>query len=126
MAPVLPPARWIVCRSLGTRPSRGSIVVFPHPRRPAMWLVKRIVGLPGEEVVVDFGEVLIDGRSGIDPWGAGQKTFPEGRWKLAAGEVLVLSDNRSATVDDGRSFGPVPAGGMLRVIWPPTKARAAS
>ena len=29
-----------------------------------------------------------------------------------------LSDNRRATVDDGRSFGPVPVTGMLKVIWP--------
>ena len=83
-----------------------------------MWLVKRIVGLPGEEVVVDFGEVVVDGRSGLDIWGAGQETFPEGRWTLGPGQVLVLSDNRRATVDDGRSFGPVPLTGMLRVVWP--------
>jgi type IV secretory pathway protease TraF len=86
-----------------------------------MWLVKRVIGLPGEEVVVDFGEVIIDGRSGVDQWGAGQVTFPEGRWKLGTDEVLVLSDNRPATVDDGRSFGPVPMSGMLRVIWPRMK-----
>jgi type IV secretory pathway protease TraF len=86
-----------------------------------MLLVKRIVGLPGEEVVVDFGEVVIDGRSDVDLWGVEQDTFPEGRWKLGSGEVLVLSDNRRATVDDSRSFGPVPMTGMLKVIWPPVK-----
>jgi type IV secretory pathway protease TraF len=87
-----------------------------------MWIVKRIVGLPGEEVVVDFGEVVVDGRSGVDVWGAGQETFPEGSWKVGPGEVLVLSDNRPATVDDGRSFGPVPMSGMLKVIWPRMKS----
>ena len=83
-----------------------------------MWLVKRIVGLPGEEVVVDFGEVSIDGRSGVDLWGVAQETFPEGRWRVGPGEVLVLSDNRPATADDGRTFGPVPISGMMKVIWP--------
>ena len=118
MEPSLGPGERIVCRRLGTRPSRGSIVVFHHPRRSEMWLVKRIVGLPDEEVVVDFGQVVIDGRSGLDIWGAGQETFPEGRWKVGPGEVLVLSDNRPATRDDGRSFGPVPMSGMMKVIWP--------
>ncbi len=88
-----------------------------------MWLVKRIIGLPGEEVIVDFGEVLIDGRSGVDRWGAGHDTFPEGRWKVGTGEVFVLSDNRPATVDDGRSFGPVQVSGMLSLIWPRSKPK---
>lgn len=118
MEPFLVPGQGILCRPLGTRPVRGSIVVFPHPRRPEMWLVKRIVGLPGEEVVVDFGEVVIDERSGVDRWGAGQQTFPEGRWRVGPREVLVLSDNRPATADDGRTFGPVPMSGMMSVVWP--------
>jgi type IV secretory pathway protease TraF len=83
-----------------------------------MWLVKRIVGLPGEQVVVDFGEVVVDGRPGVDVWGAGQQTFPEGQWRVGPGEVLVMSDNRPATADDGRTFGPVPISGMMKVIWP--------
>jgi type IV secretory pathway protease TraF len=86
-----------------------------------MWLVKRIVGLPGEEVVVDFGEVMVDQKPGVDVWGAGQQTFPEGRWQVGPGEVLVLSDNRPATADDGRTFGPVPMLGMMKVIWPRTR-----
>lgn len=88
-----------------------------------MWLLKRIIGLPDEEVIVDFGEVLINGRSGVDRWGAGHDTFPEGRWKVGTGEVFVLSDNRPATVDDGRSFGPVPVSGMLSLIWPRSKPK---
>jgi len=123
MEPSLVPGQGILCGRLGTRPPRGSIVVFPHPRRPEMWLVKRIVGLPGEDVVVDFGEVVVDERSGVDLWGAGQETFPEGRWPVGPGEVLVLSDNRLATADDGRTFGPVPMKGMLKVIWPRTTRR---
>jgi signal peptidase I len=118
MEPALAPGNWIVCRAIGTRPTRGSIVVFPHPRRPDMWLVKRIVALPGEEVVLDLGEVVIDGRSGIDVWGGDHDTFPEGRWRVGTGEVLVLSDNRRSTADDARSFGPIGTSGMLKVVWP--------
>ena len=121
MEPSLIPGRRILCRALDTPPSRGAIVVLPHPRRTQMWLVKRIVGLPGEEVVIDFGQVLIDGNPSVDIWSAGHDTFPEGKWSLGRGEVLVLSDNRPATADDGRSFGPVPTQGMFVVIWPPTR-----
>ena len=86
-----------------------------------MWLVKRVIGLPGEAVEIDFGEVLIDGRTGVDQWGSKLETFPEGKWHLGSGQVLVLSDNRSATADDGRTFGPVPTPGMLGMFWPRMK-----
>ena len=118
MEPSLLPGRSIFCRKLLTTPVRGSIVVLSHPGRPGMWIVKRIVGLPGEVVESDFGQVLIDGRPGLDRWAFGQDTFPEGTWRPGRGEVLVLSDNRAATVDDGRSFGPVAVVGMLEMIWP--------
>ena len=118
MEPVLSPGSRIVGRALGARLSRGSVVVFRHPRRPEMWLVKRVIGLPGEVVEIDFGEVLIDGRPGVDRWGSRLETFPEGKWKLGDGQVLVLSDNRSATADDGRTFGPMSTTGMLKIVWP--------
>ena len=121
MEPFLTPGRRIVCWALPANPSRGSVVVFPHPRHPEMWLVKRVIGLPGEQVVIDFGEVLIDGRPGLDRWGSNIDTFPEGRWQLGGDEALLLSDNRRATADDGRTFGPVPISVMLRMVWPRVK-----
>lgn len=118
MEPFLSPGSRIVGRALGASPARGSVVVFRHPLRPEMWLVKRVIGLSGEEVEIDFGEILIDGRPGLDLWGSGLETFPEGKWQLAGGQVFVLSDNRSATADDGRTFGPISMTGMLRIVWP--------
>jgi type IV secretory pathway protease TraF len=81
-----------------------------------MTLVKRVVGLPGEKVAIDFGEVIIDGRDGVDLWGTGT-TFPEGEWHLGPKEWFLLSDNRSATVDDSRGFGPVTLGGPPTMFW---------
>ena len=50
--------------------------------------------------------------------GVRAETFPEGKWQLGSGQVLVLSDNRPATADDGRTFGPVSSTGMLKMVWP--------
>jgi signal peptidase I len=86
--------------------TRGEIVVIPHPRRQDFWLVKRILGLPGEKITIDFGTVLINGSEGQDLWAQGD-TFPEGVWSCGPNEIFVLSDNRRATVDDSRNFGPV-------------------
>jgi signal peptidase I len=112
MEPALVDGDRIWCTRLRGIPHRGAIVVFIHPLIPDFWLIKRVVGLPGEQLDLDFGQVLINGRPGLDAWGNGE-TFPDGHWELVPGTVFVLSDNRQATVDDSRRFGPVPAKGML-------------
>lgn len=112
MEPTLVDGDRLRCTRLRGIPHRGTIAVFVHPLIPDFWLVKRVIGLPGEQVSLDFGEVLIDGRSGMDDWASGE-TFPEGEWRVGIRELFVLSDNRSATIDDSRRFGPVNTEGML-------------
>jgi signal peptidase I len=102
-----PTARWV---------RRGALVVFPHPLRPEMSLVKRVVGLAREVITLDFGQVLVDGRGGVDRWGAGG-AFPEKQWTVGLGEIFVLSDNRSSTIDDSRHFGPISLSRVAPVIW---------
>lgn len=98
-------------------------MAFSHPHRPGFWLVKRVVGLSGELITMDVGEVLIDGQSGLDPWGRGWST-PDGEWRIPPGAVFVLSDQRSLTRDDSRRFGPIPATDTYRMIFPPRRRRA--
>lgn len=105
---------WLI--TVRTTPRRGCVVAFPHPRRSGFWLVKRVVGLPGEMVTIDTGEVLIDRRSGDDRWGQGFSA-PDGEWIVPAGKLFVLSDRRSRTRDDSRSFGPVPAANLYRMVY---------
>jgi signal peptidase I len=112
MEPALVDGDRVRCRSLRGKPHRGAIAVFVHPLIPDFWLIKRVIGLPGERVELDFGEVLINGQSQLDQWAQGE-TFPEGYWVIGAEQVFVLSDNRSATIDDSRRFGPVTTKGML-------------
>ncbi|MCM2282407.1 MAG: signal peptidase I [Bdellovibrionaceae bacterium] len=45
------------------RPRRGDIIVFRSLEEPSMFLIKRIVGLPGEKVeVIGSGSILINGK----------------------------------------------------------------
>jgi signal peptidase I len=94
---------------------RGDIVVFTHPRYPDMDMVKRVVGLPGEVITLDTGEVLIDGTPGQDLWGTGL-TLPDGEWTLGEDQIFVLSDNRESTRDDSRSFGGVQVASCLLAL----------
>lgn len=125
MLPTLQPGDVILCRGQGRIPVRGDIVVFEHPHRPGFTLVKRVIGVPGELITIEDGEVHIDGHPGADRW-AGLATniddaypagtYPDGEFELGPEAVFVLSDNRAATRDDSRSFGPIPVAGT-RGMW---------
>lgn len=106
MSPALEPGDWVLAMR-SVRSVRGDIVVFAHPHRPGFTLVKRIVGLPGETITIRDGGVAADGRHLDEPWARGV-TSPEGTWTLGPGELFVLSDARTRTLADGRSFGPIP------------------
>jgi signal peptidase I len=86
MTPTLMPGDWLLATRAG-RISRGSVVVLAHPSR-GLDLVKRVAGIPGDEV---------DGR------------------RLGPEEYLVVGDNLSASTD-GRAFGRVPREAIEGVV----------
>lgn len=81
-------------------PQKGEVIVFRFPQQPSKFFIKRIIGLPGEAV-------MMDGRS----------------WQLGEDEYFVVGDNRAFSLDS-RSWGPLPEGNIigraLLRLWPPT------
>lgn len=124
MAPALRDGDWVVARRVRRVPGRGVVVVFTHPNRDGFSLVKRIIGLPGEEIVLAGGTVAADGAPLDEPWATG-RTEPDGAWRLGPSEVFVLGDNRLVSADDSRMLGPVPGSAVQwRVFgryWPPRR-----
>lgn len=53
---------------LARPPRRWEAVVLRNPDAPAQWIVKRIIGLPGERVRLAEGDVFIDGKRQRKPW----------------------------------------------------------
>ncbi len=102
-------------------PQRGEIVAFTRPGEPDLF-VKRVIGLPGETVLIFNGEVRIDGQLLDEPY---LKEPPQREVPLAFsvpdGKLVVLGDNRNRS-EDSRDYGPIPAdsvvGRVTRVIWP--------
>ena len=128
MLPGLRPGdRLLVDRATYRRrgPARGEIVVFQHPARPSRKAVKRVVGLPGEEVLVQRERLVVAGTPWPEPYiatsGASTGTF---EWLLGGDEYLLLGDNRAES-DDSRLFGPVPGtllhGPAWYRYWPPDR-----
>ena len=102
---------------------RGDVVVLRYPLDPSLDYIKRIVGLPGDEVVIDRGEVFINGEAlpepyvdaaSIEPWTSMHTT-------VRPGHYFVLGDNRRRS-SDSREFGQVPAeylrGKVRARLWP--------
>jgi signal peptidase I len=107
MAPALLPGDYLVARRLRRPLRRGDVVVLAHPTRPSFYLVKRVVGLPGEKVDIGGGRVHIDGRPQAEGWANGP-TLGNGSWRLGPAEAFVLGDSRALSADDSRIIGPVP------------------
>ncbi|MEN8238489.1 MAG: signal peptidase I [Actinomycetota bacterium] len=107
MSPALEPGDWTIAKRRSGIPDRGDIVVFDDPSGSGMSLVKRVIGLPGEQVVVDRGRVSIDGVILADRWANGV-TRPDDSWSVPVGHVWVLGDSRGASRSDGRIFGAIP------------------
>ena len=119
--------------------ARGEIVVFRYPIDPALHLVKRVIGLPGDHVRLHRGHVLVNGAELREPYAvyrsrqtdAYRDNFPhlqtadpdvDSRWWIRMHSLVedgqlvippdsyfVLGDNRDNS-DDSRYWGLVPRG----------------
>jgi signal peptidase I len=118
---------------------RGNIIVFSTPpledcAGPRVSdLVKRVIALPGETISLSDGRVYINGHVLPEPWLPAvvqTETYPgpssapyalHNPYKVPAGDVYVMGDNRTASCDS-RYWGPVAestiVGKVDLRIWP--------
>ncbi len=85
-------------------PERGEVVVFRYPNDPSVYFIKRIVGLPGERVVIKNGRVTV--YSGGEEILIGGETNGFVDTRLGGDQYFVLGDNRYNSFDS-RNWGPV-------------------
>ena len=116
--------RLIVVGGRGCYPARGDLVVLRSADDGERRYVKRVIGLPGEEVTLPEGLLLVNGKRLREPYLRGLPASPglgESRWSLGREEYFVMGDNRAHSTDS-RSFGPVALGqieGRARLrVWP--------
>ena len=57
-----------------SQPRRGDLVVLRDPVQPDVRYVKRIVGLPGEHIQMNGGNVAIDGEALLEPYAQGNES----------------------------------------------------
>ncbi len=105
---------------------RGDTVVFRAPVDPDKEYIKRVIGLPGDRVRIEHGQVYVNGQALVEPYiqddyrdysSMEEKVVPAGRY-------FVLGDHRNSS-SDSRAWGWVPRdmiyGKAVFAYWPLAK-----
>lgn len=110
-------------------PVRGDVIVFRKPTDPSIIFIKRLVGLPGDIVRVDDGQVTVNGHpsqieagelysgpkseqyplTAVGEEHLGRETHAvlldrarpglDGEWRVPAGHYFMMGDNRNNSRD---------------------------
>jgi signal peptidase I len=113
-------------------PNRGDVVVFwppdrlkqqnPELRKEAF--IKRVIGLPGDQVEVKEGKVFINNKPLIEDYIAAKPTYQWGPEIVPDDSYLVLGDNRNNSYDS-HFWGYVPRQNLIGRaafrFWPLTR-----
>jgi signal peptidase I len=110
-------------------PARGEVIVFKYPKDETQRFIKRLIGLPGEQILLDGSQIKITQANGnvidLDESKYLPKLiyFTNQTFTLANDEFFVLGDNRFHSFDS-RGWGLVKRNEIIgRValrLWPLT------
>jgi len=109
-------------------PERGDVIVFDKPNEDIV-MVKRLIGLPGDELSYDGTQLSINGvkvaqvpadRGAINevlpgathPLFADMQTGPSFSTRIPPGQYFMMGDHRNNSADS-RVWGPVPRENLL-------------
>jgi len=107
-------------------PARGEVIVFKYPGDHKAYYIKRIIGLPGERVVVKDDVVTVYDINGEkivlnEPYISGMSVPKNVDETLAQNEYFVMGDNRDFSYDS-RSWGPLTRADVTGLVkfrlWP--------
>jgi len=100
---------------------RGDILVFKYPQDPERDFIKRVIGLPGDELAMHQKKVFINGKPIDEPYAHYlEPPSPDGQPKgdsrleeygpitVPAGQYFMMGDNRDNS-EDSRYWGFMPA-----------------
>ncbi len=117
-------------------PNRGDVIVFIAPPSPDKDFIKRVIGLPGDKIYLQDGNVYVNGQlfdespylqSDVKTYGGSYlHDGPENTITVPQDNFFVMGDNRPYS-SDSREWGFVPRknliGKSLFVYWPVNTAR---
>ena len=130
MSPNYPDSEYLLTEKVSyykNPPQRGDVVVFTPPISSDDY-IKRVIGLPGEDVSIKNGHVYINNLRLNEDYLTSEVVTQSGgflaegqTYKVPDGEFFVMGDNRAHSYDS-RSFGPIKkkviSGRAWIIYWP--------
>lgn len=102
---------------------RGDVIVFKSPKNPDIEYIKRIIGLPGDKVEVNDGQLFINDKLVAENYiSAKTNLWDEGFLKngesitIPEEMIFVMGDNRPRS-SDSREFGPVTTNSIIGQVF---------
>lgn len=97
---------------LAGNPSRGDVAIFRYPNDTKRFFIKRIIGLPDEEIVISGNQIKIINKENPEGFTLAEPYINEnfdfsGKYKTNDKEYFVLGDNRNKS-SDSRFWGTLP------------------
>lgn len=110
---------------------RGDVVVFNAPKNPDIEYIKRIIGLPGDKIVIRGQEVYVNDQIMTENYITAKTNVWETgciqedvEYVVPPGEVFVMGDNRPMS-SDSREFCSIPIQSVVGAVFfryfPPDK-----
>lgn len=115
MQPTFETGDYLIVDELSYRlhdPQRGDVVILHNPADPSRFLIKRVIGLPGETLTSTDGTITVTSKQ--DPKGTKlnepyvtQQDESHDSWTvtLNSDQYFVMGDNRAVSLDS-RKLGP--------------------
>ncbi|HYA99833.1 MAG TPA: signal peptidase I [Ktedonobacteraceae bacterium] len=104
-------------------PERGDVIVFHFPKDTNVDLIKRVIGVPGDVIVIDGKSVRVNGVLLNEPYIMAPMNPAGNKLVVPPDDYFVMGDNRPVS-DDSRDWGFVPknyiVGKAVLVYWPIT------
>jgi len=127
MEPNFSNGQYLVIDELSYRfddPTRGDVIVFKYPLDPSKYYIKRIVGLPGEEIRIKDGQIFIYDTDSSQEIALDESLYLSGEtftlgqvnFSLDEQEYFVLGDNRQSS-SDSRQWGALPQDNIVGRVW---------
>lgn len=120
MEPTFDTGQYLIVDELSYRfeePARGDVVIFRYPKDPSQYFIKRVIGLPGETVRIERGQVSVVTTTGSivsldESYIVHQGNGADMSVSLKADEYFVMGDNRPES-SDSRVWGVLPRANIV-------------
>jgi signal peptidase I len=124
MNPTLQNGQYLIINNVSyflNEPQHGDVIVFHHPQSD-LNLIKRVIGLPGDEIEIDNQQVTVNGIALDEPYIAEEPLYSYSG-VVPENKFFVLGDNRNNS-SDSHSWSFLPSenivGKAMFIYWPPS------